>query len=154
MGSRTAELERLYRRRYPSFLRVALALLGDREQAHYAVQETFARSLRARRSFRGTGGLEAWVFATLVNVCRDALRRGDPPVPPVPTNGHAEVWPELRAAISALPERQRLAVFLRYYADLDYDAIAAALGIERGTVAASLHAAHANLRATLKEGVR
>jgi DNA-directed RNA polymerase specialized sigma24 family protein len=47
MGSRTAELERLYRRRYPSFLRVALALLDEREQARDAVQETFARSLRA-----------------------------------------------------------------------------------------------------------
>jgi len=154
MGSATDELERLYRRRYRSFLRVALALLAEREQAHDAVQETFARSLRARRTYRGEGGLEAWVFATLVNVCRDTLRRADPPAEPVATNGHAEAWPELRAAISVLPERQRLAVFLRYYADLDYDAIAAALGIERGTVAASLHAAHANLRDTLKESVR
>jgi RNA polymerase sigma-70 factor (ECF subfamily) len=118
------------------------------------VQETFARSLRASRTYRGEGGLEAWVFATLVNVCRDVVRRGDPPSEPAATNGHPETFPELRAAIALLPERQRLAVFLRYYADLEYDAIAAALDVERGTVAASLHAAHASLRATLKESVQ
>lgn len=154
MGSTTGELERLYRERYPAFLRVALALVHDLEHAHDAVQEAFARSLYFRRAYRGEGGLEAWVYATLVNVCRDGLRRGDPPAEPARVNGRPETLPELRAAIAALPERQRLAVFLRYYADLDYDAIAAALGIERGTVAASLHAAHANLRASLKEAVR
>lgn len=154
MGSTTGELEQLYRERYRSFLRVALALLGDREQARDAVQETFARALRARRAYRGDGGLDAWVFATLVNVCRDVLRRGDAPVEPACVNGRAETRPELRAAVAALPERQRLAVFLRYYADLDYEAIAAALAVERGTVAATLHAARANLRATLKESVR
>jgi RNA polymerase sigma factor (sigma-70 family) len=50
-----------------------------------------------------------------------------------------------------LPERQRLAVFLRYYADLDYTAIGEALGISAGTVAATLNAAHAALRGRLEE---
>jgi RNA polymerase sigma factor (sigma-70 family) len=40
----------------------------------------------------------------------------------------------VRAALAGLPERQRLALFLRYYADLDYAAIAEALSISRGTV--------------------
>ena len=57
----------------------------------------------------------------------------------------------MRAAVASLPERQRLAVFLRYYADLDYAAIASALGIETGTVAATLNAAHRKLQRTLKE---
>jgi RNA polymerase sigma factor (sigma-70 family) len=151
MESTTAELEQLYRDRYRSFVRVAIALLRDADRAHDAVQEAFARSLSSRRTYRGDGGVEAWVYSTLLNVCRDTLRRGEPPSEPLRTNGRAETHPELRATIAALPERQRLAVFLRYYADLDYSAIGAALGIERGTVAASLHAAHANLRASLKE---
>ena len=50
------------------------------------------------------------------------------------------------AWVAALPERQRLAVFLRYYADLDYRAIATALAIEPGTVSATLNSAHASLR--------
>ena len=51
----------------------------------------------------------------------------------------------------ALPERQRLAVFLRYYADLSYEEIADALVVRPGTVAASLHAALASLRSDLEE---
>ena len=59
----------------------------------------------------------------------------------------------VRAAVAALPERQRLAVFLHYYADLDYAAIAAALGMRRGTVSATLNHAHATLRQALGEEV-
>jgi RNA polymerase sigma-70 factor (ECF subfamily) len=59
----------------------------------------------------------------------------------------------VRALIAALPERQRLAVFLRYYADLDYRTIAEVLGIETGTVSATLAAAHRTLRHAI-EGVR
>jgi RNA polymerase sigma factor (sigma-70 family) len=53
--------------------------------------------------------------------------------------------------VSALPERQRLVVFLRYYADLDYRSIAVVLGIEVGTVSATLSAAHTALRRLMKE---
>jgi RNA polymerase sigma factor (sigma-70 family) len=60
----------------------------------------------------------------------------------------------VRAAAAALPERQRLVLFLRYYADLDYAAIAAALGITEGTVGATLNAAHAVLRRSLEEANR
>ena len=54
-------------------------------------------------------------------------------------------------ALARLPERQRTAIFLRYYADLDYAAIGEALGIRHGTVAATLNAAHAALRSHLEE---
>jgi RNA polymerase sigma factor (sigma-70 family) len=50
-----------------------------------------------------------------------------------------------------LPERQRLVLFLRYYADLGYSAIAEALGISPGTVASTLNAAHESLRRNLEE---
>jgi RNA polymerase sigma-70 factor (ECF subfamily) len=66
------------------------------------------------------------------------------------TNGHRETG-AAAAALASLPERQRLALFLRYYADLDYAGIAEALGISRGTVSATLHAAHASLQTKLKE---
>ena len=45
---------------------------------------------------------------------------------------------ELAEAISRLPERERLVLFLRYYADLDYRTIAEALEISGGTVGATL----------------
>jgi len=69
---------------------------------------------------------------------------------PATANGHRETG-AVEAMVALLPERQRLALFLRYYADLDYDAIATALGIKPGTVAATLHAAHAALRRQLLE---
>ena len=67
-------------------------------------------------------------------------------VPEAAANGQPAEDKEIRAWIAALPERQRLAIFLRYYADLDYQAIATALGIKTGTVSATLNAAHAALR--------
>jgi len=59
--------------------------------------------------------------------------------------------PELRALVARLPERQRLAVFLRYYADLDYAAIGTALGIGTGTVSATLAAGLRSLRRMAEE---
>jgi DNA-directed RNA polymerase specialized sigma24 family protein len=45
-------------------------------------------------------------------------------------------------------------LFLRYYADLDYASIAAALDIAEGTVGATLNAAHVALRRSLEEAER
>ena len=50
-----------------------------------------------------------------------------------------------------LPERQRVAVFLRYWADLDYRAIAEVLEVEVGTVSATLSSAHQSLRRSVQE---
>lgn len=66
-------------------------------------------------------------------------------------NGHQVDELGLRAWIATLPERQRAALFLRYYADLDYRAIAKVLEVEVGTVSATLSAAHTTLRKALRE---
>jgi RNA polymerase sigma factor (sigma-70 family) len=60
----------------------------------------------------------------------------------------------VRAWVASLAERQRFAVFLRYFADLDYRSIATALEVEVGTVSATLATAHAALRRTSEEAVR
>jgi RNA polymerase sigma factor (sigma-70 family) len=59
----------------------------------------------------------------------------------------------IRGCLALLPERQRLALFLRYYADLDYATIARALGVRRGTISATLNQAHAALRPLLAQEV-
>lgn len=147
------ELEGLYRSRFDIFTRVAATVTGDSERARDAVQEAFATALRKRRSFRGEGPLEAWVWRIVLNAARMDVRRSisaigeDEPA----ANGHPERDAELRMALARLPERQRTAVFLRYYADLDYAAIGEALGIRTGTVAATLNAAHTALRSRLEE---
>jgi RNA polymerase sigma-70 factor (ECF subfamily) len=144
-----AELEMLYRSRLPEFRRVAAGIAGDRELGCDAVQEAFASAVRKRRSFRGRGTLEAWVWRIVVNAARDARRRRRPVLAEpheASSNGHAPVLP-----LDLLTERQREIVFLHYYADLDYAAIAAALGISPGTVGATLNAARQTLRAALEE---
>ena len=53
--------------------------------------------------------------------------------------------------LDLLTDRQREIVFLHYYADLDYAAIAEALAISPGTVGATLNAARHTLRSALEE---
>src|SRR5882762_6226250 len=97
------ELEALYRSRLPEFRRVAAAIAGDRELGCDAVQEAFARAVRKRRSFRGHGTLEAWVWRIVVNAARDARRRRPMLSEPheASSNGHASILP-----LDLLTERQ------------------------------------------------
>ena len=57
----------------------------------------------------------------------------------------------LRSAIEKLPTRQRLAVTLRYYADLPLADVAAAMGCAVGTAKSTLHAALTHLRVDLDD---
>jgi RNA polymerase sigma factor (sigma-70 family) len=154
-GPFTGELEDLYRGRYRHFLRVATAIVGDEASGHDAVQDGFAQALREQQSFRGDGPLEAWVWRTVVNAALSARRRREagreaPEATGIAAaNGQADE--SVRAWVAALPERQRLAVYLRYYADLDYRSIARVLGVEVGTVSATLSSAHEALRRSMKE---
>jgi RNA polymerase sigma-70 factor (ECF subfamily) len=148
-------LEELYRHRYGDFVRVATAIAGSATNGTEAVQEAFARALRSAGEFRGDAPLEAWVWRIVVNAARAERRQPQPEAAgalelPSP-NGDTDENFGVRRWIATLPERQRLVVFLRYYADLDYRSIAVALGVEVGTISATLSAAHAALRSCLKE---
>jgi RNA polymerase sigma factor (sigma-70 family) len=154
------EIAVLYRSHFSRFLRVATAVTADAELARDSVQEAFANAIRHRSAYRGEGTLEAWLWSAVVNAARTNRKTAaagdlagdvesafaslaEPADPSV-----------LRACIGALPERQRLVLFLRYYADLDYQTIADTLAIQPGTVAAALNAAHTNLRPLLEEAGR
>lgn len=153
IGTTVSELEALYRRRYHAFLRVAAAVAGDEARGADAVQDAFVRAITSRASFRGDAPLEAWVWRIVLNAARAARPRSESILDPrFAQNGSVEAGePDVDEWIAALPERERLVVFLRYFADLDYRAIAAALGIKVGTVSATLHSAHATLRRSLEE---
>lgn len=143
-------IELLYRSELGQFARVARAITGDRESALEAVQEGFADALSNAEQWSGRGSLEGWVWRCVVNRARKTPHRA-PVVMPERTGRHAKGDPELRACLAALPERQRLVVFLRYFADMGYREIAETLEIEVGTISATLHAAHDSLRASLQE---
>lgn len=153
-GATSAEIEAIYRARFGAFLLSMTAYLRDGEAALDVVQEGFALGLRRRRSFRDAGSLEAWLWRIVLNVARDRLRsvRTHDRYPQLePTLEARGADDDVRASLLALPERQRLAVFLWYYADLSYQQIAEALGVSAGTVAACLNAAHRKLRRDLEE---
>jgi RNA polymerase sigma factor (sigma-70 family) len=156
-GATPAQLETLYLERFGHFARVAAAICGDLDRGRDAVQAGFTAAVRDRRSFRGSGSLEAWVWRIVVNEARRIAR--EPLTEPLETaelgssNGRPEAT-GLHEQIAALPERQRETLFLRYYADLDYRTIAQVLGVEVGTVSATLNAAHRNLRRNIQEAPR
>jgi RNA polymerase sigma factor (sigma-70 family) len=155
-GATPEALEELYRARFRAFLNVAASIAGERHAAD-AVHNAFVRALRHRESFREGGSLEAWVWRTVVNAARDVrgadsdelrLDHRDEPA----SNGHPPTRDvSVRGVIVALPPRQRLTVFFRYYADLDYATIAEVLDLSPGTVGATLHKAHGAIRRRLQE---
>jgi RNA polymerase sigma factor (sigma-70 family) len=157
-GASLDEIERAYRARFAEYRRVATAIMGDPERARDAVQEAFATAVRKRASFRREGPIDAWLWRAVVNAALNQRRRTPSTLPlafeDLPASddgGLEEVGDDVRAAIGDLPERQRLALFLRYYADLDYVTIASVLGVTQGTVGATLHAAHRAVRGQFEE---
>jgi RNA polymerase sigma-70 factor (ECF subfamily) len=152
-GATLDELRAIYEGRLPELTRVATAIAGDAHAAEDAVQEAFVRAVRQRESYDGRGSLNGWVWRIVVNAARDARAGHRPALDAELPDEQAEPEDPQRAvvrhAVEQLPERQRLVLFLRYYADLDYRAIAEAVSISEGTVGATLNAAHERLRQLL-----
>lgn len=153
MDERAEAIEELYRQRYGRFRDGVATVTGDRESARDVVQEAFARALRKRRSFRGEGSLEAWVWRIALRTAREHVARR----PGVSLNGSVPAAlnephrdPALDEALQALPPKRRLIVFLRYFADLSYAEIAELCGVSEGTVGATLAQARAALAEELQ----
>ena len=154
-SNRLREVERIYRTRFAELQRVAAAISGSRQAAPDLVQEAFVRAVQRIDTFRGDGPLDGWVWRIVVNVAKRG--RSAPPalVRPeqesaVATSSGALAHADLAAAVLKLSERQRLVLFLRYYADLDYATIADALSISAGTVGATLTTARTALEQALE----
>ena len=148
-------IESVYRKRSEDFFRLALARTSDPDRARDAVQEGFARAIRARLGFRSSGSLEVWICRCVLHATHDPL-----PSPALDELREADDWKpkisdaEVRAAVGRLPAPQRDVLFLRFYLNYDYLTIAETLGIEVGTVSATLHAARENLAQALEEVAR
>jgi RNA polymerase sigma-70 factor, ECF subfamily len=159
MAATAEQLEALYRDRYEAFERVLTGMLRDREGARDAVQEAFARALVKKRSYRGDGPLERWVWRIAVRSAFEAVKQGartgpfeGNAAPSGASNGRVgERHAAVLSALHILPQRQRLVIFLRYFADLPYDEIAAICGVAEGTVGATLNQARTALVSLLEE---
>jgi len=153
-----ATIEEIYREHAPRFRRVALAIVNDAETAEDVVQEAFASAIVRRGSFRGSGDPTAWVWRIVVNTALSRRRRRRLEALALERTGCAAetvaepepVDERVRLHLTRLPKRQRLALFLHYYADMDYDTIGRVLDIAPGTVGKLLHDARATLRRALE----
>lgn len=136
--------------------RAALTLAcGSSERATDAVDEAFARALERWSRVRQMHSRTGWVYRVALNVVRRQARRaalerrlvnrGDA----LPSLDPPTADPQLWAAVRELPPRQRVAIALRYVADLTEPQIADAMDIAPGTVAASLNSARKRLAAML-----
>jgi RNA polymerase sigma-70 factor, ECF subfamily len=159
-GVEIAEIEAVYRSGFQAFLYSVTAIVGDVDIARDAVHDAFAAAIRRRASYRAEGKLEAWLWRIVINTALDVYREravGEQALStesPVPSNGDQPSEANeaaIRAAVSRLSERQRLVVFLRYYADLGYAEIGEVLDISPGTVGSTLNAARAELLRSLDQ---
>ncbi len=64
-----AEIERVYRERFATYVGATAGIVGSREHARDVVQDGFARALAHEARFRG-GSLEAWIWQIVLNRAR------------------------------------------------------------------------------------
>lgn len=142
--------------------------------AEELAQEVFLRVYRARKSYRPRAKFTTWLFRIATNVALNALRdgrqrraretslesgegtiaalaeRADPGANVEQTLLEAERRAQIRWAVEALPEKQRLAVLLHKYEELDYDEIAEILDCSESALKSLLFRAYETLRVKLR----
>ncbi|MXZ95981.1 MAG: sigma-70 family RNA polymerase sigma factor [Acidimicrobiaceae bacterium] len=145
--------EGLFAAKRVPMLRLATLLVGSPAIAEEVVQDAFSA---VNERWETVERPAAYLKTSVVNGCAGILRRrtieqryraarvevADSDIP--------EQLIDLRSALDRLSDRQRLAVVLRYFADLPDDQIAEALGVRPATVRSLVHRALAALRKELE----
>jgi RNA polymerase sigma-70 factor (sigma-E family) len=154
----------LYAAHYRSLVRMAALLLRDADEAEEVVQDAFVAMHDAWRRLRDADRALAYLRQSVVNRARSALRRravrerhaepaGEPHRHLPSAESEAMRAEDRRAIVEALrllPERQREAIVLRYYADLSEADTATAMGVSRGAVKSHTSRGMAALRTNLE----
>lgn len=162
-GGEARAFDRLMIETEDRVLSVAWRLLGNREDARDAAQETYVRVFRNLAAFRAGQDPMGWIYRIAVNVCKDAVRRrrrcpivsADTPEAPEgierPRAEDALLEAErrscVREALALLPEKERAAVILRDLEGLTSEEVGRILGSRAGTVRAQVASARAKIRA-------
>jgi RNA polymerase sigma-70 factor (ECF subfamily) len=152
-----------YRDRMVSYCR---RMIGDQAQAEEAAQDVFLKLYRARSSYKPQSRLSTFLYRIATNHCLNMLARVDRKL--VRRQSEAqdsemrsegdqqraletdELREALRAALSALPERQRAALLLVHYEGMSYREAADAIEVSEGAVKSLVHRARGGVAAQLE----
>ena len=159
----TADADRLFREYHGTLVRYLTRRFGDRDWAEDVAQETFVRALRQD----SIANERSWLFAVAINLVRDEARKvvrqrqhlhllaaeerereqaaADEPDEMTPERARDAAC--ARQALDAIAERDRQALLLKAEG-LNYDEIAAVLGIEKTSVGTTLSRARRRLAET------
>ncbi len=127
-------------------VRLAIGLVDARERAEEIVQDAFEKTLIAWQRIDEPG---AYLRTAVVNGCRSELRRRHLVRRHAATNRPSVVVSEgtyLLDALSKLTPQRRIAVTLRFYADLSEAEIARVMNVRPGTVKSLVSRGLADLR--------
>ena len=147
-------------------------MVRDQAAAEDLAQEVFLRVYRARKEYSPSAKFTTWLFRIATNLALNAIRDGryrqmqisiDTPRDedePVIEIAAQETRPDdrlierernemIRAAILALPEKQRVAVILHKYEEMDYGQIGRILGCSESALKSLLFRAYETLRVQL-----
>ena len=156
----------LYRQYAPAIFRFCRRAMPTREDAEDATMDISLKVKQKLSQYDASRPFGAWLYTVAANHCWDLLRRrkvrqdletGDVEEIPLqhPDPGQLErliderTGQQVRRALDKLPARSRMALVLRYYADMSYDEIAEALGVRRAFVGVVLLRARHQLRDAL-----
>jgi RNA polymerase sigma-70 factor (ECF subfamily) len=153
-------------------------LVGHAEEAEDLAQEVFLRVYRARKKYRARCKFSTWLFTIANNLALNALRsrqrkravplnsRDSSPLgarpaeqlvsdksgnQPVRRVQQTELAAVIRLALDGLNERQRMAVVLNKFEDMNYAEVAEVMGLTPKAVKSLLCRARTNLRAALQD---
>lgn len=138
---------------------------GDQTVAGDVTQQVFLKLITNIDRFRGEAEFSTWLYRLVVNACMDVARRRKCDAAISDRSGRealaapasqesecvrAQTADAVRAAVSALPPKFRIAVLLRYFEGLSYEQMAKALHCSMGTVASRLSRGHKMLAERLQ----
>jgi RNA polymerase sigma-70 factor (ECF subfamily) len=154
---------RLVDRHFDRCARIAVRIVGNREDAEEALQDAFLRAYNALADYEERERFSAWLTRIVVNQCRTMLARtrrreavfpdldpGSLSVAAIETDPEHS-WTDLERALAQLPVAQREALVLRYADDLTYEEMARITGAGESALKMRVQRAFARLRTLLSE---
>ena len=149
MVTRTPELTGFCREAWPRLVGALSLYTGDRHVAEELAQEALVRVCERWSEVQAMESPMGWAHRVGFNLAKSHYRRRGAerrPRRPQPAVESADAL-ALRHAVAALPEQQRQAIVLRYYADLSVSDVAVLMGCPENTVKTHTRRALERLRA-------